>query len=860
MTAGIPYHSSTIDNLQHILSSGEQALRLLECSPVCMKLLDLDFNLRYMSSAGVRDLNITDITKYYGTPYPLPFYPEPFRTAMTEYLEEARSSGNTNTYEGVVHDLAGNEQHYHSIIVPMKNKGREVESIMVVSTNISGQKKAELALHKALEELEMTVDTRTAELKNSEQRFAAAMQAANDGLWDWDLETDAVYYSPRWKSMLGYEETELDGHLDTFLALIHPGDKKRVLQLTRDYIAGHADFFRAEINMRHKNGQCVNILSRAILVRDKTNEKPVRLIGTHVDITERKKSERFILDTSEILRMIALREPKEQIYNAIAHLYESRHPGMRCSMLILEGNRLMHAGAPSMPEAYCDAINGLENGPGVGSCGTATYHGIRVVVEDIATDPKWEAIKHVALPHGMRCCWSEPIKNSRGKVLGAFGMYYDHPARPNETESNDLSSAARLAGIIMEREKAEKELDRHRKHLEELVTERTRQFEAATLEAEAANEAKGNFLANMSHEIRTPMNGLLGLSRLALQTDLDPEQRDYLEKIHSSATSLIGVINDILDFSKIEAGMLNIESIPFNLDDAVRQVLDVFHQSAENKNLVVSVNMEPDTPRHLIGDPLRFRQILTNLVGNAVKFTESGSISVSVHFLRTDDARVRLEIAVSDTGIGMTPEQVENAFGPFNQADPSTTRVFGGTGLGLSISRNLVEMMGGKIWMESTIAEGSVCTFTLLFIEDRAVKEEETVTPATEIPNFKGKQILLVEDNEINQQVAKGLLELSHCSVTIAYNGQKALEIIASGCLIDLVLMDIHMPVMNGLDATIKIREEESAAKRLPIIAMTGAAMDAERTRAFESGMDAMIAKPFTLETLYSELGKWLSS
>ncbi len=858
MKSETPYHGNIIHDLQQILGSGEQALLLLESSPVCTKLLDLDFNLKYMSSAGVKDLKINDITEYYGTPYPFPFYPESFRADMRTSLEKAGKTGNVVSHEGVVNDLEGNAQHYHSAIVPITNTGHEVESIMVVSTNISGQKKAELALQRALDELEMKVETRTAELKRSEQRFAAAMRAANDGLWDWNFETDEVYYSPRWKSMLGYGEKELSGHLDTFLALVHPDDKERVLGLTREYIEGRADSFRVEISMRHKNGQYVNILSRGILVRDKTDEKPVRLIGTHVDITERKKSEQFILDTSEILRMIALKEPKEQIYDAIAHLYESRHPGMRCSMLILEGNRLMHAGAPSMPKEYCDAVNGLEFGPDVGSCGTATYHGIRVVVEDIATDPKWESIKHVALPHGMRCCWSEPIKNSMGEVLGAFGMYYDYPARPNEAETNDLSSAARLAGIIVEREKEEKELNRHRKHLEELVSERTRQFEEAKIEAETANEAKSNFLANMSHEIRTPMNGLLGLSRLALQTDLDPLQRDFLEKIHSSATSLIGVINDILDFSKIEAGMLNIESIPFNLNDAVKQVMDVFHQAALDKGLTVSVHMEPGTPCNLIGDPLRIRQILTNLVGNAVKFTENGLVSVSIHSLRTDDGRILLETAVSDTGLGMTQEQMENVFEAFTQADPSTTREFGGTGLGLSITRRLVEIMGGEIWMESTIGEGSVCTFTLSFMEDSAATNEIIVPPVTEIPNFKGKRILLVEDNEINQQVVKGLLELSRCSITIANNGQEALGIIASGCRFDLILMDIQMPVMNGLDATRKIREQGNTAKYLPIVAMTGAAMDAERIHAFEAGMDAMITKPFTLEGLYSELCRWI--
>lgn len=849
-------------DVQRLLQSEGNALELLEASPVCTKIVDLDFNLKYMSSAGVKDLNISDISEYYGKPYPLSFYPDSFRTQMTNSMLKAKEHGKVVSQEGAVTDLSGNEQYYLSTLVPVKNGNSEVESLMIVSTNITAQKQAEYALQASLESLERRVKTRTAELAKSEQRFATALKGANDGLWDWDLTTDIVYYSPRWKSMLGYGENELVGVLDTFVSLVHPGDKDKVLGLARDYIEGRTDSFEAEIRMSHKDGHYITILTRAYLVRNKVDGKPVKLIGTHGDITERRKSEQFILDTSEILKMIALREPKEQIYDAIAHLYESRHPGMRCSMLLLEGNKLMHAGAPSMPKEYCDAVNGLENGPNVGSCGTATYHGIRVIVEDIATDPKWEKIKDAALPYGMRCCWSEPIKNSQGEVLGAFGMYYDYPASPNEAESNDMSSAARLAGIIMEREKSEKELDQHRKNLEELVSERTRQLEEAKLEAEAANIAKSNFLANMSHEIRTPMNALLGLSRLALQTELNPKQQDYIMKIHSSAESLLGVIGDILDFSKIEAGMLKIENISFKLSDAISQVSEVFHQAALGKGLDLKINVSKDAPICLVGDPLRFRQILTNLIGNAIKFTEQGSISVSARTLENNNGRVKLSITVADTGIGMSPNQSDNIFGAFNQADTSTTREFGGTGLGLSITKHLVELMGGEIWVESRVNGGSAFTFTAFFTEGSEPQDFIEADPLSKIPDFSNVQILLVEDNDINQQVAKELLELSNCSVTIANNGQEAVELVASGAPIDLILMDVQMPVMNGLDATKKIREGNwtKTKKRLPIIAMTGAAMDGDRAQGFESGMDAFIAKPFTLEGLYLELTRWIKN
>ncbi len=301
-------------------------------------------------------------------------------------------------------------------------------------------------------------EKRSAQLYKNEERFSLAMRGANDGLWDWNLETDETYYSPRWKSMLGYEESELENILSTWGSLVNSNDKVMVLEKVNDYVTGRANSFEVEMRMQHKDGHDVFVLSRGFLVNRELDGKPIRLVGTHVDISERKKAESFREKNAKILEMIAIGEPASSIYDAIALMYEERHPGMRCSLLELHGNKLMHGGAPSLPKEYCDAVNGLENGPCVGSCGTSTYIGKRVLVENIETDPKWAKIKQVALPHGMRSCWSEPIKNSSGKVLGAFGMYYNHPALPNEEESNDLKSAAWLAGIIMGREQDQKRI------------------------------------------------------------------------------------------------------------------------------------------------------------------------------------------------------------------------------------------------------------------------------------------------------------------------------------------------------------------------------------------------------------------
>ncbi|MDX2367057.1 MAG: EAL domain-containing protein [Colwellia sp.] len=303
-----------------------------------------------------------------------------------------------------------------------------------------------------------TKEVRTAELFNSEERFALAMRSASDGLWDWDLETDEVYYSPRWKSMLGYDEDELDNRLSTWAAMVHPDDNDFVLKKVQQYLSGESDSFEVEMRMHHKKGHEIFVRSRAFKVTRGSNREPVRLIGTHVDITRQKKAELFDKRNTKILKMIAKGKPASEIYNEIALMYEERHSGLRCSMLELEGSILLHGGAPSLPKAYCEAVHGLENGPEVGSCGASSYTGKRVLVKNIETDPKWVDLKHVALPYGMRSCWSEPIKSSSGKVLGAFGMYHDYPALPDEDESNDLTSAAQLAGIVMERDHNQKRI------------------------------------------------------------------------------------------------------------------------------------------------------------------------------------------------------------------------------------------------------------------------------------------------------------------------------------------------------------------------------------------------------------------
>lgn len=293
----------------------------------------------------------------------------------------------------------------------------------------------------------------------NEDQLLLVMQATNDGLWDWHLETDEVYYSPCWKSMFGYKEDELDNNISAWASIVYPDDKDRVLEKAYDYIEGRADSFSTEMRMNHKDGHTIFILARAFLVTRETDGKPIRLVGTHVDITKQKKAKIFGDQNAHILEMIATGvTSSSEIYDAIALMYEGRYPEMRCSMVELHGDKLMHARAPSLPQEFADAINGTTFGPNVACCGTSTFTGKDVIIEDIETHPNWEGLKHITQKLGLRSCWSSPVKSTSGTVLGSFGMFLDHPGLPSDEQLYDLHSAARLAGIVIERDRAQKRI------------------------------------------------------------------------------------------------------------------------------------------------------------------------------------------------------------------------------------------------------------------------------------------------------------------------------------------------------------------------------------------------------------------
>ena len=511
--------------------------------------------------------------------------------------------------------------------------------------------------------LDVTAEVETEKaLAEATERFQLAVKGTNDGIWDWDLEHDTMWFSPRWKAILGYADHELENNNETWRQSILPEDEVEAWNLAHAFNTGQIDEYLATHRYRHKDGSVRHLLSRATHQLNQSGDV-IRMVGAVTDITE-------LIEAQEI------------------------------------------------------------------------------------------AIK--------------------------------------------------------------------------------------------ASQAKSLFLANMSHEIRTPMNGVLGMTQLLLASELTEEQKTYVNAILSSGHSLLVILNDILDLSKIEAGKVTIDPSPAVIGTLLEELDRIFRALAERKKLKFEIRLPAEPIPELLIDSPRLNQVLTNLLGNAVKFTHSGSIIVTISY---QPGFLRVEVA--DTGVGISPDRQDAVFESFTQADLSTSRQYGGTGLGLTICRNLIHLMSGTIGLESNLGIGTTFWFEIP-VEESATLRGQQDSALTEEPSRPlSGTILLAEDNEINVMVAQKMLEQMGLTVHVAVDGIQAVSM-ACERPYDLILMDLHMPLMDGADATRTIRKLQAGGPKTPIAAMTAAALKEDRDKCFEAGMDDYLSKPFRVEEVRSLVIKYL--
>jgi signal transduction histidine kinase/ActR/RegA family two-component response regulator len=441
------------------------------------------------------------------------------------------------------------------------------------------------------------------------------------------------------------------------------------------------------------------------------------------------------------------------------------------------------------------------------------------------------------------------------------GIIVDQILRANARARNAEAAQREVEQIIQKRRHDIAELQRSQKMLRLYATELQRkneEYDAALNAAREAAEHKGRFIANTSHEIRTPMNGIIGMTELLLASPLDPEQRELAKTVKESADALLRILNDILDFSKVEAGQLRFESVPFDPGDTVASVVSLWTPRAVASGIKLTQNIDSDVPEIVCGDPVRVRQVLTNLIGNALKFTEQGSVRVHVDVTGTGPEEARIRFDVTDTGIGIPNDKLTHIFESFTQVDDSTTRRFGGTGLGLAISKQLVEAMGGRIAVESEVDVGTRFWFEIPFRLPEKQSAPVPVPPSREtaLTHAFQPRVLLVEDNPVNRRVALRMLEKEGCRVDAVENGELAVQALDAASY-ELIFMDVQMPVMDGLQATRLIRAREGDARRTPIVALTAGALEGDRERCLAAGMDDYMAKPISQDAVRSMVVRW---
>jgi PAS domain S-box-containing protein len=672
----------------------------------------------------------------------------------------------------------------------------------------------------------------------------AVIESMNDAVYVLDVYDRVVDLNPAARRAIGMAGHEVIGQPNTVVFSAWPD----LLERYKDFQYQHAEIDVARAGDR----QHIDLLIQPL--HDRRGRFKGRVVVAR-DITERKRVEEELRDHQDHLEKL-VRERTADLILANEQLRQEIAERKRVEQALRESEERFSTAFRTSPAAI--AISTLEEG---------RFIDVNDQLLALSGYSRDEVIGHTAIELGM---WPSLMDRERVvQALRAHGSVRDleFKIRTTSGEPRDLLGSWELIELNGEPCVLSLASD---------ITERKRleEEQRARVAAEAASRAKSEFLANISHEIRTPMNGIIGMTQLTLRTQFNGQQREYLGMVMTSADALLRIVNDLLDLSKIEAGKLELEQIAFDLRRSLQDTLDLFAVQARQKGVALACEIAPDLPNALVGDPGRLRQILVNLVGNALKFTDAGQISITVSSQQSPRGYLvgsqqswndnlqsticNLQFTMRDTGIGIPPEQQQLIFEPFAQAHPSASRGFGGAGLGLAICQNLVALMGGRIWVESQVGRGSTFHFSVHLGRcelPEAIHEHEPVVvhaqPSSAVPRTPGGRqlrILLAEDNPINRQLAIALLEEAGHSVTAVSDGAQALAAL-DRVSFELILMDVQMPELGGLATTAVIRAREQASgAHTPIIAMTARAMHGDRERCLAAGMDGYISKPLDID------------
>ena len=784
------------------------------------------------------------------------------------------------------------------------------------------------------------VEEATDELAESRQRLNLALASSGIGTWDWNIANDNILWDEAQHRIQGTDPAEGERDLASLLKIIHPEDAQKVESEINAALAGEKDYI-SEYRFFRKDGEVRTLEARGHVIRD-TGGRALRMIGTSMDITERKQAEEELKKLSQAVEQSPASVVITDLKGTIEYVNRKfcEVTGYSFEEAIGQNPRILKSDRtpPTVHRELWKTIkagyewrgefqNKKKNGelywesatisPLKAGDGSIAHY--LAVKEDVTERKQMEGsirekearfrgyFEHSQV--GMAVTsptkgWVE-ANDQLQKMLGYSLQELRQKTWAELTHPDDLDADAKqfermLSGEIdnyvldkrffrkdggivytnltvsciraetgdvldvlasfqdiTERKKMDDDLHERIKELDEAQSAMLNMMEDLDEEkakAEDATRAKSDFLANMSHEIRTPMNAVIGMAHLALKTELTPKQHDYLNKIQSSANSLLGIINDILDFSKIEAGKLDMEAVEFDLLETMDNVANVITVKAQEKeNLEVLFYLDSQVPNFLVGDSLRLNQILINLGNNAVKFTERGEIVITTKILEKMEDKVTLQFSVRDTGIGMTEQQQAKLFQAFSQADTSTTRKYGGTGLGLTISKRLVNMMGGEIWIESEPGQGTTFHFTA----DFGLGKETVRRRFEPAPDLRGLKVLVVDDNATSREILQDILASFSFSVFMAASGKEALEEVEMADddqPFELIIMDWKMPGMDGIEASRRIKNHPKLIKIPAIVLVTAYGREETMRQADEIGLEGYLLKPVNSSVLFDAI------